>query len=319
MSRSLTKAERLREMEWLYLQRPFSDSEMASVLGVNRTTVYRDRLLLAPLVPLVAVDAGRWKVDRPAYISNVRLTLHEALALYLAARRVSRQTHTAQPHLAGGLDKLARTLVPPMAARLNHAAASLLNQDMQSSRLKVLETITQAWVEQRCVRISYHSLNRSRPVFHTVEPYLIEPSLWDSGTYLIGFSDSHQALTTFKVERIESANLLRESFNMPEDFDDRQLLRFAWGIWIDEDAPDTVRLRFAPGQAARRLRESSWHPTQVVCEAEDGGCTWEAQVADWHEMLPWVRSWGPDCEALEPEELREMLREEAGRWGRVYG
>ncbi len=59
--------------------------------------------------------------------------------------------------------------------------------DSSRTRLQALETIDRAWVEQRRVRLRYHSMTRPRPVFHTVDPYLIEPSLWDTGTYLIGY------------------------------------------------------------------------------------------------------------------------------------
>jgi CRISPR-associated endonuclease/helicase Cas3 len=40
---------------------------------------------------------------------------------------------------------------------------------------------------------------------------------------------------------------------------------------------------------------------------EDGGCLWSAEVAEWREMLPWVRGWGADCEVLEPEKLRAEI------------
>jgi predicted DNA-binding transcriptional regulator YafY len=98
MSRGLTKAERLREMERLYVQQAFSDIEMAERLGVDRTTVYRDRVALELEYPFQPGEGGRWRIDRTRYLSGIKLNLHEALALYLAARRASRQTHAAQPY-----------------------------------------------------------------------------------------------------------------------------------------------------------------------------------------------------------------------------
>ncbi len=80
MSTGLSKAEKLREMEWHYCERAYSDSEMAARLGVDRSTAYRDRILLTTQVPLEEVQPGRWKIDRATYLSNLRLNLHEALA-----------------------------------------------------------------------------------------------------------------------------------------------------------------------------------------------------------------------------------------------
>ncbi|MDP1624687.1 MAG: CRISPR-associated helicase Cas3' [bacterium] len=51
---------------------------------------------------------------------------------------------------------------------------------------------------------------------------------------------------------------------------------------------------------------------------EDGGCLWSAEVAEWREMLPWVRGWGADCEVLEPENLRKSLMREAQELAELY-
>ena len=118
MSRGLTKSERLREMERLYYQRAYSDIEMAERLGVNRTTVFRDRSLLEGEVPFEQDEAGRWKIDKSNYLSAIRVNLNEALALYLAARRASQQTRVAQPYTASALEKLALALRQPMTTQL---------------------------------------------------------------------------------------------------------------------------------------------------------------------------------------------------------
>ena len=51
MGRGMSRAERLKEMERLYVQRAFSDIEMAERLGVDRTTVYKDRIAIETSVP----------------------------------------------------------------------------------------------------------------------------------------------------------------------------------------------------------------------------------------------------------------------------
>jgi predicted DNA-binding transcriptional regulator YafY len=307
MSRGMNRAERIREMERLYLQRAYSDMEMAERLGVNRSTVFRDRIALETEIQFVPDDQGRWRIDRAHYISSIRVNLHEALVLYLAARRAARQTRIAQPHAAGALEKLAATLRQPMTERLVRAAGSLLEQPPNPERVQVMETIALGWAEQRKLRILHRSLSARHSNTFTICPYLIEPSLWSDGAYLIGASEGWKELATFKIERIEQAELTRETFELPQDFDEQELLRYAWGIWYAQGEPVTVKLRFAAGEAARRLQESTWHPTQQVEILADGGCLWTAQVAEWQEMLPWVRGWGADCEVLEPRELREVM------------
>lgn len=318
MGRSMNRAERLREMERLYILRAYTDIEMGERLGVDRTTVFKDRGELESEIPFVEVEKGRWKIDRTKYLSGIRLNLHEALALYLAARRASRQTRIAQPHVAGALEKLAAALKQPMTERLVSAAAGVLKQAAQPDRVEIIELIAQAWVEQRKIRLTHRALRAKRPMTYLVSPYLIEPSLWSDGAYVIGHSDVHGGLATFKIERIEQAELTLQEFAIPDTFSDAELLKHAWGIWYGDDEPVIVRLRFANSKAARRLKESIWHPTQQIEDMDDGGCVWSAQVAEWYEMLPWIRGWGADCEVLEPAPLRKTIAEHAQKMAELY-
>jgi CRISPR-associated endonuclease/helicase Cas3 len=94
MSRGLNRSERLKEMERLYVQRGYTDIEMADRLGVTRTTAYKDRILLETKIPLTKDANGRWRIDRSRYISEIRLDLYEALVLYLSRRATCSPTIT---------------------------------------------------------------------------------------------------------------------------------------------------------------------------------------------------------------------------------
>src|SRR5258706_3514778 len=317
MGKGMTKSERLAEMKRLYIQRAYSDIDMAERLGVDRATAYRDRIELTGEYPIEPDAEGRYRIDRAKLISEIKVNLHEALTLYLAARKSSRQTRFQQPHAASALEKLAATLRQPMTARLLKAAERLLKQDKQPERVKVLETLAQAWVEQRKVRIRYQGLKSMGVSNHTNSPYLMEPSIWSDSSYAIAWSDVFEKVMPFKIDRIESAVLSVETFEIAAEFDDQQLLKHAWGIWYGEEEPQIVKLRLN-ADAARRVKESIWHPLEEVNDTEDGGCLWQAPIAEWQEMLPWVRGWGADVEVLEPESLRKALRREAQALAELY-
>lgn len=323
MSRSMKKSERLKEMERLYSLRPYSDKEMGDVFGIDRTLAYRDRreLMKPPNNLLIEKDAksGGWKLDRMQYTSNVRLNRYEALVLYLATRRASQQGPFAGKHLANTLEKLSRNLQKPMTARLVQAADKVLQEQVDEERVKILERITQAWVEGLKLRIKYQSLHAKKPKDHTLRPYLIEPSPWSDSVYLIAYNDKHENTSVYKIERIVEAVVSGASFEIPDDFDEGEMLKHAWGIWARAGKPVHVKLRFAPGPATRRLRESVWHPLEKVTGAEDGGCFWEAPIAEWREMLPWVRGWGSECFVEFPKELKETLMGEAKAMAEKYG
>jgi len=125
---------------------------------------------------------------------------------------------------------------------------------------------------------------------------------------------------TFKLERIQRIELITppRPYQIPADFDPRDLLADAWGIWYTEAEPVEVVLRFHP-RVAHRVRETRWHRSEQVEEQPDGSVIWRARVAEPQEMVPWIRGWGADVEVLEPLELREMLMGEAKAMAELYG
>jgi CRISPR-associated endonuclease/helicase Cas3 len=313
----MTKAERLAEIKRLYIQRAYSDIELAQRLGVARETVYRDRIELTTEYPVEADENGRYYIPRSKMLSEIKVSLHEALALYLAGRKASRQTRYRQHHAINAVEKLAATLRQPMTERLLKSAEQMMQQEQNPEKIRIIETITQAWVEQRKVRVEYQALGNEGLTRHTLNPYLIEPSIWSDSVYVIARSDFNDKILPFKIERILSAILSGETFEIPDTFDEQELLRSAWGIWYGDKKPERVKLRFSH-DVTRRVKESIWHPLEQVEDTEDGGCIWSVEIAEWREMLPWVRGWGADVEVLEPEGLRTTLEKEAKNMADLY-
>jgi len=83
MSKAETKAARLRTIEDLLLAHPggLTQAEIAHYLDVNRSTVYRYLPDLPQHIYIDEMDGCRWKIDRQAYLVNVRFNLNEAMAI----------------------------------------------------------------------------------------------------------------------------------------------------------------------------------------------------------------------------------------------
>lgn len=110
-----------------------------------------------------------------------------------------------------------------------------------------------------------------------------------------------------------------EPFKIDPKFEQETLFKYAWGIWASDKEPVTVKLRFSGREAIRRVEESVWHPQQMISEPdEQGRVTWQAPIAEWCEMLPWVRGWGADVEVVEPMALRKAIFTEVHRLNRIY-
>src|SRR5690606_30871025 len=114
----------------------------------------------------------------------------------------------AQTHVATALEKLALTLRQPLTARLVQAADRILAQRQDTTRAAVFETVAAAWIEGRRLRLVYRALRGETERVHRFAPYLLEPSPWNDGIYLIGQSDLVPQVITLKLDRIVEAKLL---------------------------------------------------------------------------------------------------------------
>ncbi len=324
MGRAENKVSRLLQIEALLLAYPegLTQSEIARRLGVNRSTILRNLPDLRAECAVYQEDDGRLVIDRDQYLTNVRLTLHEAMAVHLAARLMATRSDRQNPHAAAALRKLGvslEKLAPRVAEHLKLSAAVMDDESQRHDPvyLDVLETLTRAWSLKRKVWLK-HQTPDGRVAAYTFAPYFIEPYAVGQTTHAIGWREPPDALRTFKLERIRAIRLLDETYDIPVDFDPRARLADAWGIWYTEGEPVEVVLRFHP-RVAYRVRETRWHRSEQVEEQPDGGLIWRAQVSEPLEMAPWVRGWGADVEVIEPKELRETLMGEAKAMAEQYG
>ncbi len=326
MNRAENKAQRLLQIEKLLWAHPegLTQSEVARRIGVNRSTIWKyiESNELPPGVYQDEFDDNKLKLDRAADLTRASFSLHEVMALHLATRLLATRTDKQNPHAASALRKLAKAL-----QRLDHNVSHhlLRSADVMDEAaayrdpvyLQVLETLTEAWSAGRKVRVE-HLHASGRVDAYTFAPYFIEPYAVGQTTHVIGWRDPPRAIRTFKIERLRSAQILPDRYEIPVDFDPVALLRDAWGIWYDLDRePVEVVLRFHP-QVAQRVQETQWQRGQQVTVQPDGWLLWRAQVAEPQEMLPWIRGWGADVEVVGPLEMRETAIGETRALSRLY-
>ncbi len=312
------RSVRLMRLQELFRSRRagYTTHELARLSGVSVRTIERDLLVLQSEsgVPL-GEERGRYFLAVEERLSPMKLTLQEARALLLATRLFLRYSDEGDPYAASALRQLAEVMPEAVRDQVRMAAAALAARPLDPEFSRHLGIVTEAWAKRRSLRLSYRSAGRQRSREVVVDPYFLEPSAAGFATYLIAHSHTHGGMRTFKVERIVAAEMLPRSFELPADLSLDALLASAWGIIWGEG--HVVKLRFSP-RAAWRVRESRWHPTQVLEDEDGGGCIMTLSVASLMEVGRWVRSWGDEVEVLAPAELRDELRREAVRLARAY-
>lgn len=324
MSRAENKTERLLQMESLLLGHPegLTQSEIARRLGVDRSVIHRNLYDFQKVYPTITHEDGRISIDRSAYLVKVAFTLHEATAVHLAARLLATRMNRQNPHAASALRKLGKSLesLAPRISRHVLQSADVMDDASQwqdPRYLDVLEKVTLAWAELRKVKVWHRSEKAGKVFEYMLCPYFVEPYAVGQTTHLIARDEATDKLRTLKIERIEKVELTVDHYEIPADFDPRDLLEDAWGIWYTENEPVQVTLKFSR-HVAQRLKETRWHRSEKETELPDGSVLWQAAVAEPQEMIPWIRAWGADCEVLEPKGLREALEREAWELAKLY-
>jgi proteasome accessory factor B len=294
--------------------------DLARLCDTTVRTIQRDLLILQTdlHVPIIKKGCDRYGLLNDYILPPVAYTLYESLVLFLAARLMVRQTDEGNPHVQGALHKLISMMPQPLALQLKRSVAFLGRKPVNLEELNVFEKISLAWVTQKRLRIIYSSLHRKETREWYVNPYFVEMTGIGYSVYLIGYAESGErmGIYTFKLNRVEEAEILNEDFEIPCELKLDELLGSAWGVIYGEEVP--VKLRFSPA-VTRRAKESVWHPSQVIEDLPDGGCILMMNVSSTLEMTPWIRGWGPDVEVLEPQELREQMRGWVKQLHEMYG
>jgi predicted DNA-binding transcriptional regulator YafY len=292
--------------------------EIAQRVGVSIRTVYRDLQALESEVGVaVWQDRGRFAAEKASFLPPLELTLAEAVTIYQSTRLIARHRDYRDPNAISAFNKLGGILPLPIAQHVHAAVGALSAQPRNEDRVRILNLLASAWAEGRKVRIWYAS-RRSTGEFveRLISPYVLEPNLTGHSVYLIGHDSQSGQLRTFKLERVQKAELTDERFSVPADFEPGALIGRAWGI-SDEDLVD-VRVRFRDPQAAARATETRWHPSQRELRADDNTVDLLFQVNGSLEIMPWILSWGGSVEVLEPPELRARIVATAHQLASLY-
>ena len=112
----------------------------------------------------------------------------------------------------------------------------------------------------------------------------------------------------FAPARIRSLRETGRRFDRPADFRIGDYLDGSFHAMRGEGGPRRVRLRFTD-EAARYVKLRQWHPSQKIRERRDGTLELTLTVSHLLEVRRWILGYGPECEVLEPAELREQVRE----------
>ena len=294
--------------------------EIARACGVDRRTIYRDLTMLQESGVPIQQRNGRFILDREHYSASLRISIHEATALILAIRSALHHTSQQNPHVVSLLQKISDSLPGISSHHVLFLVETIRKSSVDRAYVRVLETLTRAWVEQRLVELWYTSMQQGRTLSREFATYFLELTS-DGECFVIGYDSLSQRIRSFQVRRIMRVNLLRTTFDLPTAFNPRQYMANVWnGIEDDHaDIPEMtdVTLRLS-GQVATVLMQKRWSLNARMIPLDDGHYEWTIRTANVNRMLPWIRSLGNQVEVIKPESIREQLVDDARRLLSIY-
>jgi predicted DNA-binding transcriptional regulator YafY len=308
----LKKTDRLIKL-WLLIQknpRRYGTRELAEKFNVNVKTIYRDieSLGLELGVP-VYPDKTKWVINESHFLPPIRFSKSEALNIFMAARLMLNFNQRYDPNMDLTFSTLAAILPDPLKEQVQNTLNWLQQLPRDEKYIGLMAKLAEAWATQHCVKMSYRAYNQEKPVERTVRPYFVEPIASGHAGYLIGYCCDNNEVRTYKIDRIESLNLTPETYTIPSDFDGNAFLGSAWGIIVGGQV-QTYKLKFHP-DIARIIKETRWHPSQLIQEQKDGSIVMTLKVSESIEFTRWVLGWGLYVDVLSPVSLRREIAQNA--------
>lgn len=248
-------------------------------------------------------DGGIWITMADHFSRPLRLTRAEALALFLRGTELLAAPGLADsPALSSALDKLRETLGPETLGD----AAAIQGADAGSAP-EHLDVLRSAATEHQQLRIKYFAASTHAWSTRTVEPEEVFSSM---GNWYVAAWDVDQ-----DAERLFRADRVRRAEPTGEVFRPRGLEGAGRDLYTPSGQDLTVRLRLRPG--ARWIAE--YYATTRRVERDDGSLEVRlpAKQLDWVAKL--LLRVGPEAEILDPPQLADMVRDQAGRALGNYG
>ena len=121
-----------------------------------------------------------------------------------------------------------------------------------SGKQDVINALIDAVLHQRRANIAYFSFNSRRTKSYTVDPYRLV--YYHGGLYMYARAEEYGEVRTFAVERIETIEVLEETFEIPADFNISEHARAAFGMTGGKAEPVEVVFDAEAGQIRPRAR-----------------------------------------------------------------
>lgn len=285
-----------------------SREELAKVLETNvrNITEYRKELLAAGYeIGFQSGVGGGYYIDGDNILPNPRLKECEKTALLEASSYLnSRYDFLNKEEFNIALGKV-----------LN---SSYINKDIESpmiiDRFPLImkdedvkyryDIICSSLANKYKVKINYLSI-KNRVNSHVIHPYKIY--MYNLAWYVLAFNETINAVGYFKLNRIESIELLKDKYKVSRTFNESDYLD-QFGMKNNGDyIPITIELK---SPYASLVRERVYGKNQQIITVDDDTTILKCDMQNINSIVSFVLGFGSKAKVLEPDYVKKAVREE---------
>jgi predicted DNA-binding transcriptional regulator YafY len=291
---------------------------LCRALGISPAMLYKDRQVLAHVGFTFRYDRSQrqYVITQDRFLPVLHLTSSEALALIMAVRQLSSTgDYTLTYEALAALRKVISNTPAEVRAFFQASIDDVVLQDGLGCNAGILDDLWRACQEHRRLRIVHD--RGDGPLEWLIDPYQI--FFKRRALYLDACVVAEQRVRMFRINRIKRVSRV----DIPPiptpivDYNFRERHRHSFSVFVGEPA-QRVRIKFRP-EVRQYITESRWHTSQQLTDLPDGSLLFQVDVSEPREVGWWALQWGASAEVLEPESLRQEMRETVRELGRVYG
>ncbi len=315
--RTLNKTERLFALVLLLQNRPnMTSKDLAEYFEVSRRTIFRDlRTLGESGVPLTYADGGGYEILEGYQLPPLMFTAREAATLLVGTAFTKLQPDQS---LRTDADEVALKIRSVLPGPVRDYIDRLQESTVIAPYIRNLEPgqgahddegrwydLSEAVAKQRSVYMDYYVASRDELTKRKVDPLGLV--YYSDSWNLIAYDHLRKGVRNFRLDRIRKMRMLMDTFKRPPGFDLEEYLKEKGSNPRNE----RITLLFKP-RAYRWAKRGIPAEIEEEVQTEDGvRVTFYFENTDY--IAQWLLRYGTDVEAVEPNTLRDKLRERAMR------
>jgi predicted DNA-binding transcriptional regulator YafY len=290
--------------------------------GISPRTAQRDidfmrERFLAPLLYDFHKKGYRY-TDEAFEIPGHWISETNILALAFAVRLASTIPDPAlKDDLCRLIDRVTGATGKKGKACLHRVTEKLSVKNIEYARVDTttFRQAAEALFDERALHITYHSPHTNATTSRTIRPLHLMHYM--GSWHLLAWCTHRGQIRDFALARIQEIASSAETITLPADLPPiKELTRRHFGIMQGEETA-MVTLRFS-ARIAPWIAEQIWHPQQQTESTPNGGLLLTFPAADFRELVGIVLSHGAEVRVIEPVELKNLVREEIDRMGKMY-